>query len=105
MIASDVSDNVRRNAVIALGFIYVNKPDDFTPTALLLLQSYNPHIRYASALIAGFINAGSANKQLAESMMKLMDDSVNDEIMLFYFIGRFCYPRSSHGSWFIVHGM
>ena len=75
MIASDVSDNVRRNAVIALGFIFIDRPSAFLSTAQLLLQSYNPHIRYAAALIAGLINAGTANAQLSDLLLKTMDDS------------------------------
>ena len=75
MIASDVSESVRRNAVIALGFLFIDRPAAFLPTAQLLLQSYNPHIRYAAALIAGIINAGTANAQLSDSLLKTMDDA------------------------------
>ena len=39
IIAGDVSDCVRRNAVIALGFVFADAPAAFTSTALLLLQS------------------------------------------------------------------
>lgn len=79
IIAADVSDNVRRNGVMALGFVFINKPEEFIPTAVLLLQSYNPHIRYATAVIAGLINAGSANKQLVSGMMPLMEEKVSLE--------------------------
>ena len=75
-IASDVSDVVRRNAVFALGFVYIHHPEEFNETALLLLQSYNPYIRYATAVISGFINAGSANTKLATAMLKLMEEKV-----------------------------
>lgn len=67
---------MRRNGVLALGFIYVNKPEEFIPTAVLLLKSYNPHIRYAAAMIAGLLNAGSANKQLSAGMLPLMEEKV-----------------------------
>ena len=76
IIAGDVSDCVRRNAVIALGFVFADAPAAFTSTALLLLQSYNPHIRYATALVSGLIGAGSAEPRLGEALLKLMDDSV-----------------------------
>ena len=66
--------------MIALGFLYVNNSEAFIPTALLLLQSYHTHIRYAAAVISGMICAGSGNKQLAEAMLKLMDDSVSNLI-------------------------
>ena len=76
VISSDVSPTVRRNAVVALGLLYADAPAAFVPTALLLLQSYNPYIRYAAALISGLINAGSGDAVLAEALMKLMNDNV-----------------------------
>ena len=77
MISSDVSHTVRRNAVIALGLVYADAPDAFVPTALLLLlQSYNPYVRYAAALIAGLINAGRGDAALGEALLKLMEDNV-----------------------------
>ena len=48
----------------------------FEPTALLLLQSYNPYVRYAAALIAGLINAGRGDAALGEALLKLMEDNV-----------------------------
>lgn len=59
-----------------MGFVYADQPAAFVPTATLLLQSYSPHIRYATALIAGLINAGSALPALTEPLLKLMDDTV-----------------------------
>ena len=76
VISSDVSHTVRRNAVIALGLVYADAPDAFVPTALLLLQSYNPYVRYAAALIAGLINAGHGDAALGEALLKLMEDNV-----------------------------
>lgn len=76
VISSDVSPTVRRNAVVALGLLYADAPAAFVPTALLLLQSYNPYIRYAAALISGLINAGTGDTVLAEALMKLMNDNV-----------------------------
>ena len=76
MISSDVSHTVRRNAVIALGLVYADAPQAFVPTALLLLQSYNPYVRYAAALIGGLINAGRGDATLGEALLKLMDDNV-----------------------------
>ena len=61
---------------MALGLLYADAPAAFVPTALLLLQSYNPYIRYAAALISGLINAGTGDAVLAEALMKLMNDNV-----------------------------
>lgn len=77
----DVSDTVRRNAVFALGFVFADAPTAFLPTATLLLQSYHPHIRYATALVSGLINAGSAHPGLSEPLLKLMDDSVREIVL------------------------
>lgn len=77
----DVSDTVRRNAVFALGFVFADAPAAFLPTATLLLQSYHPHIRYATALVSGLINAGSAHPGLSEPLLKLMDDSVSEIVL------------------------
>lgn len=71
-----MSHTVRRNAVIALGLVYADAPEAFVPTALLLLQSYNPYVRYAAALIGGLINAGRGDAALGEALLKLMDDNV-----------------------------
>ena len=71
-----MSHTVRRNAVIALGLVYADAPEAFVPTVLLLLQSYNPYVRYAAALIGGLINAGRGDAALGEALLKLMDDNV-----------------------------
>lgn len=76
VISSDVSHTVRRNAVVALGLVFADAPEAFVPTALLLLQSYNPYVRYAAALIGGLINAGRGDTALGEALLKLMDDNV-----------------------------
>lgn len=75
MIARDVSDQVRRNAVIALGFLYIDSPSSFLPTVKLLIQSFNPHIRFATALIAGLISPSAAEPRLIDLLMGAMDDS------------------------------
>ena len=77
----DVSDILRRNAVFALGFVFADAPAAFLPTATLLLQSYHPHIRYATVLVSGLINAGSAHPGLSEPLLKLMDDSVREIVL------------------------
>ena len=42
---SDVSDDVRRAAVMMLGFVLCNNPEQCPPIVALLAQSYNPHVR------------------------------------------------------------
>ena len=43
---SDVSDDVRRAAVLNLGFLLLGVPDQCPPIVSLLSESYNPHVRY-----------------------------------------------------------
>ena len=47
---SDVSDDVRRAAVLNLGFLLMGVPDQCPPIVALLSESYNPHVRYGAAL-------------------------------------------------------
>lgn len=50
---SDVSDDVRRAAVIALGFVLCNTPEEVPKVLKLLVASYNPHVRYGAAIALG----------------------------------------------------
>ena len=43
---SDVSDDVRRAAVLNLGFLLLGVPDQCPPIVSLLAESYNPNVRY-----------------------------------------------------------
>lgn len=56
---SDVSDDVRRAAVINLGFVLLGVPDQCPAIVSLLAQSYNPHLRYGAAMAVGIACAGS----------------------------------------------
>lgn len=57
---SDVNDEVRRAAVIGLGFILFKAPQDVPRIVQLLSESYNPHVRYGSTLALGISCAGTA---------------------------------------------
>ena len=46
---SDVSDDVRRAAVLNLGFLLLGVPDQCPPIVSLLSESYNPHVRYGES--------------------------------------------------------
>lgn len=56
---SDVSDDVRRAAVMNLGFVLLGVPDQCPAIVSLLAQSYNPHLRYGAAMAVGIACAGS----------------------------------------------
>lgn len=74
---SDVSDDVRRAAVTALGFLLSKQPDRCPRMVALLAESYNPHVRYGATLALGIACAGSANKEAIELLEPLTSDPVD----------------------------
>lgn len=48
---SDVSDDVRRAAVLCLGFVLMNVPQQCPRIVALLAESYNPHVRQVVACV------------------------------------------------------
>merc|ERR1719502_1054140 len=71
---SDVSDDVRRAAVIALGFVMCNQPEQLPSVVKLLSESYNPHVRYAAAMALGIACAGTGNLEAHNLLQPLMAD-------------------------------
>ena len=57
---SDASDDVRRAAVISLGFVLSGESHQLPKVLKLLAESYNPHVRYAVCLALGIACAGKA---------------------------------------------
>lgn len=45
---ADVSDDVRRAAVLCLGFVLMGAPEQCPRIVALLAESYNPHLRYGA---------------------------------------------------------
>mmetsp|Transcript_132096 Transcript_132096/g.358717 ORF Transcript_132096/g.358717 Transcript_132096/m.358717 type:complete len:511 (-) Transcript_132096:132-1664(-) len=72
---SDVSDDVRRAAVIALGFVMCNAPEQLPGVVKLLSESYNPHVRYGAAMALGIACAGSAQLDAHNLLQPLMSDA------------------------------
>ncbi|XP_065164935.1 26S proteasome non-ATPase regulatory subunit 1-like isoform X2 [Atheta coriaria] len=60
---SDVNDDVRRAAVIAIGFLLFRTPSLCPSMVSLLAESYNPHVRYASAMALGIACAGTGLRE------------------------------------------
>jgi len=56
---SDVNDDVRRAAVIALGFILFRNPAQVPRIVQLLSESYNPNVRFGATLALGISCAGT----------------------------------------------
>merc|ERR1719409_893097 len=74
---SDVSDDVRRAAVMALGFVMCNVPEQLPGVVKLLSESYNPHVRYAAAMALGIACAGTANSEAHNMLQPLMSDATD----------------------------
>ncbi|KAM7191711.1 Armadillo-type fold [Naviculisporaceae sp. PSN 640] len=82
---SDVNDDVRRIAVMSMGFILFRKPGSVPRMVELLAESYNPHVRYGSAMALGISCAGTGLDEaidLLEPMMKDPTDFVRQGALI-----------------------
>ncbi|KAL8776297.1 MAG: hypothetical protein Q9213_008324 [Squamulea squamosa] len=82
---SDVSDDVRRIAVMSLGFILFRKPSNVPRMVELLSESYNPHVRYGAAMALGISCAGTGLDEaidLLEPMIKDPTDFVRQGALI-----------------------
>ena len=77
IISTDVSDDVKRAAVMSLGFVFINNPNGLPAILSLLIQSYNPHIRYGTAMALGIAAAGKGNPEFLKLLKPMMNDSVD----------------------------
>ncbi|KAL8048419.1 hypothetical protein ABFX02_07G064400 [Erythranthe guttata] len=74
---SDVSDDVRRTAVIALGFVLYSDAQQTPRMVSLLSKSYDPHVRYGAALAVGISCAGSGLSEAISLLEPLTSDAVD----------------------------
>lgn len=82
---SDVNDDVRRVAVMSLGFILFRKPGAVPRMVELLSESYNPHVRYGAAMALGIACAGTGLDEaidLLEPMIKDPTDFVRQGALI-----------------------
>jgi 26S proteasome regulatory subunit N2 len=82
---SDVNDDVRRVAVMSLGFILFRKPSSVPGMVELLSESYNPHVRYGAAMALGISCAGTGLDEaidLLEPMVKDPTDFVRQGALI-----------------------
>ena len=81
----DVSDDVRRIAVLSLGFVLFRKPGSVPRMVELLAESYNPHVRYGAAMALGISCAGTGLAEaidLLEPMAKDPTDFVRQGALI-----------------------
>ncbi|CBZ52697.1 Proteasome/cyclosome repeat family protein,related [Neospora caninum Liverpool] len=74
---SDVSDDVRRAAVIALGFVLCGDRQQLAQILKILSGSFNPHVRYGAALALGMASAGTGRKEVVDLLLPLSNDSTD----------------------------
>lgn len=74
---SDVNDDVRRAAVMGLGFLLFKTPDQCPGVVSLLSESYNPHVRYGAAMALGIACAGTGSKEAIALIEPMTNDPVN----------------------------
>lgn len=74
---SDVNDDVRRAAVMSIGFVMFKNPAIVPKLVSLLSESFNPHVRYGAALAVGIACSGSALKDATDLLYGMLGDSVD----------------------------
>lgn len=74
---SDVSDDVRRVAVMSLGFVLFRKPSSVPRMVELLAESYNPHVRYGATMALGIACAGTGLDEAIDLLEPMMKDSTD----------------------------
>lgn len=71
---SDVSDDVRMAAVIGLAFVLFKTPERVPQLVKLLMESFNPHVRYASCMAVGIAMAGTGDAESVAMLEPMLDD-------------------------------
>jgi 26S proteasome regulatory subunit N2 len=69
---SDVNNDVRRAAVLSLGFLMLKTPDKLPELIALLSESYNPHVRYGAAMALGIGCSGMADPSAALKLLQVL---------------------------------
>jgi len=76
---SDVDDDVRRAAVMALGFVLGNQPAQVPRVVGLLSESWNEHVRYGAAMAVGFACAGGTGPYRKDALA-LLEPLLKDRV-------------------------
>ena len=75
--ASDVSDDVRRSAVMAMGYLMLADYDQMFKVISLLYVSFNPHVRYGAAMALGIACANTCHPEAIKILEELLNDNVD----------------------------
>lgn len=74
---SDVNDDVKRAALTNLGFLLIRTPQNVPESVKHLAESYNPHLRYGSAMAVGIGCAGTGLNEALKLLAPLTNDQVD----------------------------
>lgn len=74
---SDVNDDVKRAALTNLGFLLLRNPQHVPESVKHLAESYNPHLRYGSAMAVGIGCAGTGMNEALKLLAPLTNDQVD----------------------------
>ncbi|XP_055328577.1 26S proteasome non-ATPase regulatory subunit 1-like [Paramacrobiotus metropolitanus] len=74
---SDTDNDVRRSAVLGIGFLLFRHPEQCPGAVDLLAESYNPHVRYGAALALGIACAGTGSREAISILEPMLNDTVN----------------------------
>ena len=77
MAASDVDADVRRTAVMALGFLLFKKPEQCPELIALVYESYIPRVRYGAAMALGIACAGTGSREAMAIIEPMTNDNVS----------------------------
>uniref|UniRef100_A0A5S6QF14 26S proteasome non-ATPase regulatory subunit 1 n=1 Tax=Trichuris muris TaxID=70415 RepID=A0A5S6QF14_TRIMR len=71
---SDTNENIRRVAITCIGFVMARRPDHCIQLVSRMTKSYDPFIRYGSAMALGIACAGTAHKEALQLLHPMIDD-------------------------------
>lgn len=74
---TDVSDDVRRAAVMNVGFLLNRQPNEVPVVIGQLADSYNPHVRYGAAMALGIACAGTGLPEAIAILEPMLDDTTD----------------------------
>lgn len=77
---SDVNDDVRRAAVMNLGFVLFRQPEQVPKLVSLLAESYNSAVRYGACLAIGVACAGTGSKEAFDMLMPMAKNDPVDMV-------------------------
>jgi len=74
---SDVSNDVRMASIIGIAFVLFKTPERVPNLVRLLLESFNPHVRYASCMAVGIALSSTGNQEAIDCLEVMLDDNVD----------------------------